>query len=475
MPKDCVDYSNTIIYKIVCKYPNVTDVYVGHTTNFIQRKYAHKMACNKLTDKPKIYNVIRQNGGWDNWEMIEIGRYNCKNHIEARIKENEHYEKLNCTLNTVIPFINKYCKICSLDFSTKKDYDEHLLTNIHKTRFENLQITNEIVGSSKSSFFDISEQNIDIDIDDKNYDNDDYDYNDNDDETSETYKFICEICEYKTNRNSQYERHIKTSKHFENKNKKLYDKKYKCICGKKYNHRQSLSLHKKTCNYKDQEEVDCDKPITKELVMQLIQQNQNLQEMLHEQYNKMYEIAKEGKVITTNNNNNNTTNNNNFNLNVFLNETCKDAINLTDFIESLNVKLQDLEYTAKTSYAEGISKIFINGLSSLNVPDRPIHCSDAKRDILYIKDQDAWEKEDENKTKLTKAIKIVGHKNMKQISEWQKANPEYNNPDSKQNDRYQEMLCNAMSGSTKEEADKNYEKIIKNIAKEVVIDKQAYK
>jgi hypothetical protein len=158
-------------------------------------------------------------------------------------------------------------------------------------------------------------------------------------------------------------------------------------------------------------------------------------------------------------------------LNVFLNETCKDAINLTDFIDSLNVKLQDLEYTAKTSYAEGISKIFINGLSSLNVHDRPIHCSDSKRDVLYIKDQDAWEKEDENKTKLTKAIKIIGNKNMKQISEWQKAYPEYNDPSSKQNDKYMKMLCNAMSGSTKEEAEKNYDKIIRNIAKEVVINK----
>ena len=299
--------------------------------------------------------------------------------------------------------------------------------------------------------------------------------------------FVCEKCNYITSRKSQYDRHILTAKHqyvykmlanIDAIDPKSSDNniKHTCICGKIFSYRQSLYVHKKKCNYKDQEEVYEDKhnyePITKELVMQLIQQNQSLQEMLHEQHNKMFEIAKEGKII---NNNNNTTNTNHFNLNVFLNETCKDAINLTDFIESLNVKLQDLEYTAKTSYAEGISKIFINGLSSLNVPDRPIHCSDSKRDIIYIKDKDAWEKEDDNKTKLTTAIKIVGHKNMKQIVEWQKANPEYKDPDSKQNDRYQEMLCNAMSGSTKEESDRNYEKIIKNIVKEVVIDKQAYK
>jgi hypothetical protein len=308
--------------------------------------------------------------------------------------------------------------------------------------------------------------------------------------------FSCKKCNYNTNSKKDYNKHLLTLKHarLTSVDENTYQKipSNLCICGKTYLHKQSLNNHKKVCNYFLDNNVESNEnifdehkknyePITKELVMQLIQQNQNLQEMLHDQHNKMYEIAKEtinvkgssnNNTITTNSNN---TTNNNFNLNIFLNETCKDAINMSDFIDSLNVKLKDLEYTAKTSYAEGISKIFINGLSSLNVPDRPIHCSDSKRDIIYIKDQDGWEKDDENNTKLTKAIKIVGHKNMKQIVEWQKANPEYNDPESKQNDRYQEMLSNAMCGSTKEESEKNYEKIIKNIAKEVVIDKHAYK
>ena len=316
-------------------------------------------------------------------------------------------------------------------------------------------------------------------------------------------KYICKACHYKTSRYSQYERHLLTAKHknvdnlLENVDKILTKvaetekssekclkkkEKYLCFCGKSYIHRQSLSVHKKTCVYQQPMSEGNTQVITTELVMELIKQNKSLQDMLYEQHNKMFEIAKEGKIINTNNNNNNnnttnnnTTNNNNFNLNVFLNETCKDAINMTDFIDSLNVKLKDLEYTAKTSYAEGISKIFINGLSSLNVPDRPIHCSDSKRDIIYIKDQDAWEKDDENKTKLTRAIKLVGHKNMKQISEWQKAYPEYKDPESKQNDKYMKMICNAMCGSTKEETEKNYEKIIKNIVKEVVIDKEMYR
>jgi hypothetical protein len=305
--------------------------------------------------------------------------------------------------------------------------------------------------------------------------------------TSNTYNFtpklpntfFCEICDYVTSNKKDFKRHTKTIKHSQSEDTSKIPKKpntidaYNCACGKKYRHRQSLYNHKLKCNILNGiENVDKDQPVTKEIVIQLIQQNQKLQEMLNEQHNKMYEIAKENKNIT--NNSNNTTNNNNnthFNLNFFLNEQCKDALNLIDFVDSLNVQLKDLEYTATKGYAEGISNIFINALSGLNVHKRSIHCSDSKREILYIKNNGEWHKEDKEKTILTKAIKIIGNKNIQQISEWQKAYPEYNDPSSKQNDKYMKMLCNAMSGSTKEEADKNYEKIIKNITKEVVIDK----
>ena len=285
-------------------------------------------------------------------------------------------------------------------------------------------------------------------------------------------KFHCEICDYFTSRQSQHERHLLTAKHKNQQNSIILklkvpesSKMFKCDCGKEFKDRSGLWRHHKKCKQESFHSGD-EEPITKELVMQLIKQNQTLQEMLHEQHNKMYELAKEGKYVTNNN-----TTNNNFNLNVFLNEKCKDAINLMDFVHSLKVKLKDLENTARVGYAEGISQIFIDGLSELDVHKRPIHCSDSKREILYIKDQDLWEKEDDDKSKLTKAIKIIGNKNIQQISEWKKANPEYNDPESKQNDRYMKMICNAMSGSSKEESDKNYEKIIRNIAKEVVIDK----
>jgi hypothetical protein len=163
--------------------------------------------------------------------------------------------------------------------------------------------------------------------------------------------------------------------------------------------------------------------------------------------------------------------NNKFNLNVFLNETCKDAINISDFVSSLVVSINDLEETARLGYADGISKIFLNGLTQLDVHNRPVHCSDYKREVLYIKDNNEWTKDTGDKNVLTNAIKCIAHKNIKQISEWQKQNPLYNDPDSKQNDKYQKILFNCMSGSTKEEANNNYEKIIKNVAKQTVITK----
>jgi hypothetical protein len=184
----------------------------------------------------------------------------------------------------------------------------------------------------------------------------------------------------------------------------------------------------------------------------------------------MIELAK--NTGNNNNNNNITTNNNNsFNLNFFLNETCKNAMNIMDFVNQLQVGIKDLEETGRVGFSEGISKIFINGLKEIDVTDRPVHCSDSKRETLYIKDNNQWNKEDEDKSLLTNAIKHVAHKNMKQISEWTKEHPEYNDSESRQNDKYLKIVCESMSGGSQEETNKNYNKIIKNIAKETIINK----
>ena len=258
---------------------------------------------------------------------------------------------------------------------------------------------------------------------------------------------------------------------------------HKCSnCEKIYKHRASLCKHKKQCVILEPLKIDTnlviellkqnkDKEISdKEMMMTILKENSELKTMILDMCKTM--TATSG---TTNNNTvNNTTNNtNNFNLNVFLNETCKDALNLTDFVSSLVVKLKDLEETAKIGYTEGVSRIFINGLNELEVNMRPIHCSDAKRETLYIKNNDEWTKEDPDKSNITKAVKKVSNKNIQQIFEWQKKYPEYKDIESKQNDRYQEMLFDVMGGSTDEEQSKNLEKIIRNITKEVIIDKNA--
>jgi hypothetical protein len=163
--------------------------------------------------------------------------------------------------------------------------------------------------------------------------------------------------------------------------------------------------------------------------------------------------------------------NNTFNLQFFLNEKCKDALNIEDFVSSVKLSLDDLEYTGRKGYIEGITNIIIKNLKGLEEYKRPIHCSDFKREILYIKDNDTWKKENDDKPVLTKAIKEIANENIKQIHKWKQENPECTDAESKKNNLYLKIVSNSMSGIDKEESDKNINKIISNVAKEVVISK----
>jgi len=280
------------------------------------------------------------------------------------------------------------------------------------------------------------------------------------------HRFFCEKCEYKTNKKSSFDSHLLSIKH--NLTTPLLPtcKIYSCSnCSKSFTDRAGLWRHsKKICLAPEIINIlpNNTKQLT-DLVMKLIDQNQELSKQL-------VELSKNSKPNTTNNVNNNC-NNNSFNLNFYLNDTCKDAININEFVDSLVLSVNDLEETARVGYANGISKIFINGLQKLDVSKRPLHCSDLKRNTLYVKNENQWIKETNEKPILTKAIKQVANKNIKNIFEWQKTNPEYNDPDSKQNDKYNKIICESMSGSTKEEQLKNYEKIVSNVVKEVVIGK----
>jgi hypothetical protein len=291
--------------------------------------------------------------------------------------------------------------------------------------------------------------------------------------------FVCEYCDFQCSKLSDWNRHILRPKHLNKqkgynlstndteKTQKTPDDKYTCDCGKSYRYSSGLWRHKQKCNY-DIEILDAKTQLTPELVIKLIEQNKELQQTLIDQNKTIVELAQKAGSYTTNNN---CVSNKTFNLQVFLNETCKDAINMSDFVNQIQVSLDELEDTGNLGYAEGISKVFIKNLNNIDYTERPFHCNDSKRETLYIKDDNQWVKDDENKTMLTKAIKQVANKNIKKISEWQKAHPNYSDPDSKENDKYMKIVLNSMSGSTKEEAQKNYEKIARNITKEVVINK----
>ena len=296
-------------------------------------------------------------------------------------------------------------------------------------------------------------------------------------------KFYCKICDYRTSRKYNYDKHISTDKHivatFDNNvetGKVANVVPNICpYCQQKFRSKSGLWKHSKKCISEEETETlhDGEELTDKQIIMMLIKDNSEFKNMMIEQQKYMMDLVKNGTHNTTNNNTNTNCGNNNktFNLQVFLNETCKDAINMTDFIEQIQVSLTDLETTGTLGYAEGISKVFIKNLNEINYNDRPIHCSDLKRETLYIKDDNKWTKDDQNKTALTKAIKHVANKNIKQISKWQKKYPDFSDPDSKQNDKYMQIVLNSMSGSTKEESDRNYEKIAKNVIKEVVIEK----
>jgi hypothetical protein len=283
-------------------------------------------------------------------------------------------------------------------------------------------------------------------------------------------KFSCKKCDYICFRKSDFVKHLSTDKHngnvletFGNKNSQKLSTKFDCICGKIYKNRSGLWKHKKICV-----ESLHDKVMTNDnadIVCELVKQNKELKELLLDQNNKILDIVKEGKII----NNTNNTMNNHFNLNIFLNEKCKDAINIQDFVNSLQLQLKDLEETGRIGYINGITKIFVKGLQEMDIYKRPIHCSDLKREILYVKDQNKWEKDNGNE-KLKNAIRVVSNKNAQQVYKWGINNPDTVNNENK-SDEYLKLVNVSMGGSTTEEELSNLSKIAKNVVKEVYIEK----
>jgi hypothetical protein len=285
----------------------------------------------------------------------------------------------------------------------------------------------------------------------------------------------CNLCNFKCNKNSDWQRHLSTQKH-----KKLVkisaanDKKFECECGNEYKHMSSLCKHKKRCTFNNQtEKVDTDNAVSSDLILEFMKQNKDMQSFLIDQnkelQNTIIEISKNQTV--TNIQNNNIQNINNFNLNVFLNEQCKDAISITDFVESLQLEISDLEETGKLGYVLGISRIIIDRLKKLDVYERPLHCTDIKRETLYIKDKDVWEKESSEKSHLKQFVKNIAKKNLQKLPAWQEKNPDFIKTDTPENNEFLKISLNSLGAYNEEEEEKDMNKIMRNVLKEVVLDK----
>jgi hypothetical protein len=291
--------------------------------------------------------------------------------------------------------------------------------------------------------------------------------------------FCCAQCNFTAYKYSNWAAHLSTKKHIRNTSEDVMTDKHLCECGKEYKHLSSLCNHRKNCNK--------NKSIEKsDMILEIIKQNQEMQKQNQEIQKQNQEIKNtfieqnkelQNKIIEmsqtphiTNNIQNNVQNN--FNLNMFLNEQCKDAISITDFIDSLQLEVSDLEETGKLGYVLGISRIFINKLKELDIHERPLHCTDIKRETVYIKDKDVWEKESTEKSTLKQVVKKIARKNLQQLPAWQEQHPEFIKSDTPENNEYMKISLNALGSYSKEDEEKDINKIMKNVLKEVIIEKK---
>ena len=281
--------------------------------------------------------------------------------------------------------------------------------------------------------------------------------------------FECKLCNYNTCKKSNYNKHLLTLKHINLHNTDINVAKvatFNCLCGKSYKHRQSLYTHQSKCTFKDNENVKQD--LSQNLLQDLSHDlTQNLSQefvlnVIKKQQDQITELTNTIKEMAPLINSNTINNNQKFNINVFLNEQCKDAINMSDFIKSLKVNLEELDVIKENGLAEGISKTIITNMSKLSIYERPLHCTDIKRETLYIKENDNWRK-DNNKEKIKEAIKKTSSKNYSALQEWKESNPDYMNNEDK-TDYFTKTV------STLGKLDNNIDnKIIKNICKETYV------
>ena len=360
---------------------------------------------------------------------------------------------------------NYVCDICNYNTSRRQDFINHNLTLKHKK--QEIEKNGNLAEIQKSR-------------------------NEN--------SYNCLECNYCTLKKRDFDKHMNTLKHIKIVNENSENKTeivHNCgMCSKEFKNASGLWKHKQKCK-PISEEQNLSKHVNKvtnntiidntfiefmkqskefqqflyeqnkELQNTLIEKTNEFQNTVIEQNNKMLELSKNHSIITNSNN----TTNQQFNIQLFLNETCKDAMNIMDFVNSLQLQIEDFEETGRLGYVEGISRIIIKGLKSIDTTKRPIHCTDVKRETLYIKNDNSWEKEDQDKGKLKQAVTQVARMNLCQLPKWQQLNPESAIIDTKQNEEYVQYSIAALGGRTDEEDNKYMDKIMKNVLKEVVVDK----
>jgi hypothetical protein len=320
--------------------------------------------------------------------------------------------------------------------------------------------------------------------------------------------FLCESCDYSTCKNSEFKKHLLTNKHINTTKYNtlgiLLEKEYICHCGKEYNHRASLFNHKKRCKQNqdasisgasisgasisgasisgasvtdasnnviqllinenkelinENKEFKNENKEIKNMILELVKSNNDLQKQM---IDVCLKIQPGNTVINSNSHNNNKT----FNLQLFLNEECKDAMNMSEFINSIEIKVSDLENMGKIGYVEGMSNIIIKQLNDTDINKRPVHCSDAKRETLYIKEENKWEKDTQETKQMFKAVRGVDKKNYKILANWKDTHPKCMESKSNQSDEYMKVVSKVMDGD-----EENVNKVIKKVAKQVLIDK----
>ena len=280
-----------------------------------------------------------------------------------------------------------------------------------------------------------------------------------------THDYSCEKCNFITANKKDFNRHLLTPKHQTETNETVFETKkpqktqhHNCEkCSKVFKSRTSLWRHNKICDLQQNNSKD------ESLVEYLLNENKELKNMI-------IEVCKQIQPCNINNSITNNSNNKTFNLQLFLNETCKNAMNIKDFVDSVQLDLADLENVGKSGYIEGISNIIIKNLNALEVEQRPIHCADQKREVIYIKDEDKWEKEEDSKPKMRKLIRQIAHKNICMFKEFREKYPDCDNSESKKNDLFNKIVYESMGGKGDDDNVKD-NKIIHKISKQVGIDK----